>query len=37
MKFKLEPYHRNIPDKDLIADLLEVKVKLGKDKITREY
>ncbi|MBU0529538.1 HNH endonuclease [bacterium] len=36
MKYKLEPYHRNVPDEDLISDLIEVKEKLGKDKITRE-
>lgn len=36
MKFKLEPYHRNVPDEDLISDLLEVKVKLGKNKVTIE-
>lgn len=36
MKFKLEPYHRNVPDEDLISDLLDVKENLGKDKITIE-
>jgi len=36
MKFELEPYHRNIPDKELISDLRKVKTKINKDKITRE-
>ena len=36
MKFKLEQYHRNVPDEDLIMDLLDVKSKLGKDKVTIE-
>ncbi len=36
MKFKLEPYNRNVPEEDLISDLLGVKEKLGKNRITRE-
>lgn len=36
MKFKLEPYHRNVPDEDLVSDLIEVKIKLGKEKLTIE-
>jgi hypothetical protein len=38
MKFKLNPYHRNTPDKDLLDDLIKIASKLNKDKITaQEY
>lgn len=36
MEFKLEPYHRNVTDEELISDLLAVKTKLNREKITRE-
>jgi hypothetical protein len=34
MKFELEDYHRNIVDKDLIADLITVTKDLKKNKVT---
>lgn len=34
MRFELEPYHRNTPDSDLIADLRSVAIKLGKGSVT---
>ncbi len=38
MKFKLEPIHRNIPNDELISDLLKIKEKLNKETVTqREY
>lgn len=36
MDFKLEPYHRNISDDDLISDLINVRLKLEKERITKE-
>jgi 5-methylcytosine-specific restriction endonuclease McrA len=38
MEFKLDPYRRNIPESDLLNDLLEVSKRLGKKRITeKEY
>ena len=38
MKFELEPYHNNVPEKDLLDDLKSVAKKIGGNKITaREY
>jgi 5-methylcytosine-specific restriction endonuclease McrA len=38
MKYELEPYHRDIPDEDLLADLRRVAEELGKRRVTfREY
>jgi 5-methylcytosine-specific restriction endonuclease McrA len=36
MKFELEPYHRNIPDEDLIADLQRVAAELNKTTVTAD-
>jgi hypothetical protein len=36
MKFVLEPHHRNVPDKELIFDLIKVANKLKKDSITQD-
>lgn len=36
MKFELTEYNRNVPEGDLIADVLEVAKNLGKNKVTRE-
>jgi Homing endonuclease associated repeat len=36
--FELEDFHRNVPDDELIADLVRTSQQLGKNKITfREY
>lgn len=38
MKFELEEYHRNTPDKELLDDLKAVAKKVGKNSVTRfEY
>jgi 5-methylcytosine-specific restriction endonuclease McrA len=38
MEFKLDPYHRNITESNLLDDLIETSKRLGKDYITqREY
>lgn len=38
MKFELNEYHRNVPDKELLDDVLSVAKKLNKKSITqREY
>lgn len=38
MKYELEPFHRNTPDEELLADLRRVAKELGKDRVTfREY
>jgi 5-methylcytosine-specific restriction endonuclease McrA len=38
MKYELEPFHRDIPDEELIADLRRVAEELGKNRVTfREY
>ena len=38
MKFELEPYRRNIPEETLLADLIAVSKRLGKDCFSeREY
>jgi hypothetical protein len=38
MEFKLDPYRRDIPEETLLADLVEVSKRLGKNGITeREY
>ena len=34
MKFQLDTYNRNTPDKDLIDDLIKVAKELGRDKVT---
>lgn len=34
MKFKLEPHHRNVPDEELLQDLVRVAEELGKEKVT---
>lgn len=34
MKFQLESHNRNIPDQELIDDLIRVAKELGKDKVT---
>lgn len=34
MKFKLDPYHRDVPDDDLIRDLIRVSRLLHKDRVT---
>jgi len=36
MKFELNEYHRNVPDKDLIADLKKVSKELSKEAITQD-
>ncbi|HWF14212.1 MAG TPA: HNH endonuclease [Candidatus Acidoferrales bacterium] len=38
MIYELEPFHRDIPDEDLLADLRRVAKDLGKNRVTyREY
>lgn len=38
MKYKLESFHRDIPDEELLADLRRVAEDLGKGQVTfREY
>jgi 5-methylcytosine-specific restriction endonuclease McrA len=38
MKYELEPFHRDTPDVDLLADLRRVAEELGKNRVTyREY
>lgn len=38
MKYELEPFHRDIPDEELLADLSRVAKELGKNQVTfREY
>ena len=38
MKYELEPFHRDIPDEELLADLRRVAEELGKNRVTfREY
>ncbi|MGH7813586.1 MAG: homing endonuclease associated repeat-containing protein [Candidatus Binataceae bacterium] len=38
MKYELEPYHRDVPDEELLADLRRVAMELGKNRVTaREY
>ena len=38
MKFELEEYHRNTPDKEFLEDLKTVAKKIGKNSVTRfEY
>jgi 5-methylcytosine-specific restriction endonuclease McrA len=38
MKYELEPFHRDTPDADLLADLRRVAEELGKNRVTyREY
>ena len=38
MKFKLEPFHRNIPEEELINDIIRVKKILNKETISfRDY
>lgn len=34
MKYELEPFHRNLSDKELINDLRSIARKLGKDHVT---
>jgi predicted restriction endonuclease len=36
MKFELDPHHRNVPDKDLIEDLIRVAKELKKNSVTTE-
>ena len=36
MEFKLNDYHRNVSDEELINDLIRVAKQLGKDSITIE-
>lgn len=38
MTYELEPFHRDVPDEELLADLRRVAEELGKDRVTfREY
>ena len=38
MKYELDPFHRDIPDEELLADLRRVAEDLGKHRVTfREY
>jgi len=38
MKYEVEPFHHDIPDEELLADLRRVAEELGKDRVTfREY
>ena len=30
MKFQLEPHHRNVPDEELLKDILRVANEIGK-------
>jgi hypothetical protein len=34
MKYELEPYHRNAPDEELLADLRRVAKEFGKNRVT---
>jgi hypothetical protein len=34
MKFELDPHHRNVPDEELLHDLIRVAKELGKEKVT---
>jgi hypothetical protein len=34
MKYELEPYHRDVPDDELLADLRRVADKLGRNRVT---
>lgn len=34
MKYELEPYNRNVPDEELLADLSRVAKELGKNRVT---
>jgi 5-methylcytosine-specific restriction endonuclease McrA len=34
VRFELEPYHRNTPDKDLIKDVIDVAKKTGRNTVT---
>lgn len=34
MKYELEPYHRDVPDKELLSDLGRVAAELGKLRVT---
>jgi len=36
MRFELEPYHRNVPDDDLIADIQRVAAQHGRSSVTIE-
>ena len=36
LKFELNTYHRNTPDKELLDDLKKVAIKLGKNNMTRD-
>jgi hypothetical protein len=36
MKYELNPYHRNVPEQELLDDLKKVASKLGKNRLTRE-
>lgn len=36
MQFQLEEYYRNVPDKDLLSDIIYVKEKLNKESLTKE-
>src|SRR3990170_1101044 len=36
MKYKLNMYHRNTPDQELLDDLKKVADQIGMDKVTRE-
>jgi hypothetical protein len=36
MKYELEPFHRNIPDGELINDLKRVAREIGKRSVTSE-
>lgn len=38
MEFKLNDYHRNVPDEELLKDILRIAKEMGKDSITqKEY
>lgn len=34
MKFELEPYHRDVPDEELLADLNRVAIELDRNRVT---
>lgn len=36
MEFKLNEYHRNVSDKDLLDDIVRIAKELGKDTLTRD-
>jgi hypothetical protein len=36
MKYQLEPYNRNIPEEELLADLRKVATELRKDRVTQD-